>query len=263
MKKSVFKIVRSAHLRFRSKPLPDRLGIYFHELEAHQWDSFREGISHFLAQGYSSVPASEFATVNFQGRRLFVSFDDNYRSWHSSLKVLDELGIRATFYVHTQPFRDICDQHTISDFFRRVAHSGEKVTLTRAELLEISAAGHEIGCHTHTHPVLSKIPQSSWDAEIRDSKHILEDLLQCDITHFSYPFGMRRHFSDALRRYCLDVGFRTIAAAIPGMQYLPSPDPIILHRSGWRLDQPLEFNLTNLGVDGHWFERVTGRSAVG
>ena len=263
MKRALFSLVRSAHRRLCSRPLPDRLAIYFHELELHQWDSFRNGILHIIEQGYCSVPVSGFVEQNSNDRRLFISFDDNFRSWNTSLKLLDELGLKATFYVNTLPFRDICDQNTISEYFDRIAHSGERITLTRSELLEIAAAGHEIGCHTHSHPNLSKLPRARWDKEIRDSKHVLEDILQREVADFSYPYGMRRYFSDALRRYCVDIGFRTIASAIPGLQHLPKIDFLNIHRSGWRLDETLSANLADLRVDGRWFESVSGRSPVG
>jgi len=263
VKRALFSIVKSVHQHLRSKPLPDRLAIYFHELEPHQWDSFRVSISHLIEQGYSTVPASNFVQQNSYDRRLFISFDDNYRSWFTSLKLLDELGLKATFYVNTLPFRDTCDQDTISDYFDRIAHTGERTTLTRPELLEIAAAGHEIGCHTHSHPILSQLPRALWDAEIRDSKSLLEDMLQRDVAHFSYPYGMRRYFSDALRRYCVEIGFRTVASAIPGLQHQPTIDVLNIQRSGWRLNQSLAANLADLRVDGRWFESVTGRSAVG
>lgn len=263
MKRALFSIIRYAHLHLSSKPLPQRLAIYFHELEPHQRDSFRATISYFNEQGYLTASLSDFTKSASSGRRLFVSFDDNYRSWHTSLKLFDELGVKATFYVNTLPFRDTCDQNSITEYFKRIAHAGERLTLTRSELLEIAAAGHEIACHTHSHPMLSKLPRARWDAEVLDSKHVLEDMLQREVAHFSYPYGIRRYFSEALRRYCSDIGFRTVATAIPGMQQLPTIDPAYIHRSGWRLDQPIESNIADLCVDGRWFESITGRSPVG
>jgi hypothetical protein len=73
---------------------------------------------------------------------------------------------------------------------------------------------------------------------------------------------MRRHFNRELRAYCQLIGFRTIANAIPCMQYAPSR-PEALHRSVWHLEQPFEFNLANVCVDGRMFQTLTGRSAVG
>src|SRR5690606_13836355 len=110
------------------------------------------------------------------------------------------------------------------------------------------AAGHTIGCHTHTHPMLPRLPRERWDEEIRRSKEILEELIGCRVRDFSYPFGMRRHFSGALRTYCVGLGFRTIATGISGLQRSGGADPLNLHRTGWRFDLPLHDNIARLRV---------------
>lgn len=52
-----------------------------------------------------------------------------------------------------------------------------------------STTGVEIGAHTHTHPILSKIsPQKAAD-EIRVGKNALESLLQTPMRLFAYPNG--------------------------------------------------------------------------
>jgi hypothetical protein len=128
---------------------------------------------------------------------------------------------------------------------------------------QLYASVTELGiAHTHTHPVLTSLPPHLAQEEIRKSKEELEQILGRPVLHFAYPFGMRRHFNDALRAYCRSIGFRTIANAIPGMQYAPSRADA-LHRSVWFLEQPFAFNLANVCVDGRLFEMVTGRSAVG
>jgi hypothetical protein len=109
--------------------------------------------------------------------------------------------------------------------------------------------------------VLTSLPSDVAREEIRVSKEELERILQRPVMHFSYPFGMRRHFNRSPRAYCRSIGFITIANAIPCMQYAPGR-PDALHRSVWFLEQPLEFNLANVCVDGRLFEALTGRSAV-
>ena len=73
---------------------------------------------------------------------------------------------------------------------------------------------------------------------------------------------MRRHFNRALRRYCRFIGFKTVANAIPGMQYARSRAEN-LYRSPWFLEQPLAFNVDNVCIDGCVFASLTGRSAIG
>jgi peptidoglycan/xylan/chitin deacetylase (PgdA/CDA1 family) len=194
---------------------------------------------------------------------VFLSFDDNYRSWLDTLRPFEKYQVRATFYVNSWPFRDRVSAAEVRSYLKNLGISSDKeVTLSVAELRDIADAGHLIGAHTHTHPVLTSIPQNLAQEEIRVSKEELERIVQRPVIHFSYPFGMRRHFNHGLRAYCKSIGFQTIANAIPCMQYASSR-PEALHRSVWFLDQPLEFNLVNVCVDGRLFQALTGRSAVG
>lgn len=256
-------MIADLHRRGFRKPLPSRLAIYFHELEAHQGLAFRACIRALRERGYVIVGPDAFLDGSSTERRLFVSFDDNYRSWYASRRLLDEAGVRATFYVNTLPFRDTCPSAEIAGFFERIRFGGERIPLSRAELKALAREGHTIGCHSHAHHLLSALPQSAWVDEIKASKADLEDLLGQEVAHFAWPFGMRRCFSRELHAYCRTIGFRSVAAAIPAMQHVGIEDGDLIHRSRWRLADSVARNLADLEVDGRWFERLTGRSAIG
>jgi peptidoglycan/xylan/chitin deacetylase (PgdA/CDA1 family) len=215
-------------------------------------------------EGYRFGDPEEFIAAS--GKICFISFDDNYRSWLRILPILEKHRARATFYVNSWPFRDRVSASEVEYYISRrrqtnTASSGE-TTLSTTELQEIASAGHVIGAHTHTHPVLTAISFAAACEEIRVCRDELGALLPRPPEHFAHPYGMRRHFSTSLRRYCRSVGFKTIANAIPCMQYARSR-PDNLHRSPWFLEQPLAFNLDNLRIDGRVFSFLTGRSAVG
>lgn len=246
-----------------SRDLPDRIAIYFHELEAHQRAAFRDAIRALLDRGYRTVDPAAYVAGRPGEQLLFVSFDDNYRSWHGSRGVLDAVGIRATFYTNTLPFRDRCSEAAIARYFDRIAFRGECVSLSKAETKEIAADGHTIGCHSHTHFRVSDLPETAWDAEIRQSKVMLEDLTGREVADFAFPYGMRRCFTPAQHAYCRSIGFRTIAAAIPAMLHVGIEPGAYIHRSGWRLADSVSANIADLAVDGRLFERWTGRSAIG
>jgi peptidoglycan/xylan/chitin deacetylase (PgdA/CDA1 family) len=240
--------------------LPRKLALYLHATAGHG-DRLAE-LLHFLReQNYVFVGPDEF--VMAEERAVFLSFDDNYRSWLDAVELLNKVQVAATFYVNSWPFRDRVGAAEVLAYLEKLeVASDRETTLSTDELRQLKDSGHVIGAHTHTHPVLTSLPAHLAREEIRVCKKELEQILQRPVLHFSYPFGMRRHFNDALRAYCRSIGFMTIANAIPGMQYAPSRADA-LHRSVWFLDQPLEFNLANLCVDGRLFEMLTGRSAVG
>lgn len=254
--------VRLTHLALFRKELPRKIAVYFHELEPQHWAAFREAIVNFHRLGYEMVNAREFASDQSNRKLLFISFDDNFASWHAALEMMNEFGTKATFYVNTLPFRDTCDNIELDGFFARIAHKGVRQTLRRSDLADFIAAGHEIGCHSHSHFNLARLNRSQWDDEIRRSKEILEEITSREIDAFSYPYGMRRFFSEALREYCAAIGFRTIATGIPGLQQKAPIVPLNLHRTRWILTQPLERNIADIHIDGALFEQLTGRSAI-
>ncbi|MEM8813068.1 MAG: polysaccharide deacetylase family protein [Pseudomonadota bacterium] len=262
MKAELLAVVRSGHLLFAPEKLPDRLAIYFHELEGDQVDGFVELVRYFTARGYRCVDAETYAAPG-DDRRLFLSFDDNFKSWHDNLDAITDCGATCTFYINSGVFREQAPDGLIRDYFDRIAHQGDRRTLTVSELRAIAACGHRIGCHTHTHPILSQTDKGLWEREIRHSKRVLEDMTGRAVTDFSFPYGMRRHFSETLRAYCQKAGFRTIATGLSGQLNAPHVDPFDLHRTGWKFDRTFSVNLDNLRLDSRIYARLSGRSAAG
>lgn len=254
------RLVRAAHVSLAGH-LPDRLGIYFHELERDRWNAFREGIAYLRAEGYSFVGPAELCEPD-GGAKAFVSFDDNYRSWLELLELLAELDLRVAFYVNTAPMRDRATPDEIGRYAERIGlDPGALETLTTGETRALRQAGHVIGAHTHSHFRLSELPETEARAEIRTSKEILEDVLGEPVTHFSYPFGMRRFFNESLRSYCLEIGFETVADATPGLQHAGQRYRAI-QRTPWNPSEDLQYNIENLRVDGRFYERLTRRAAA-
>jgi peptidoglycan/xylan/chitin deacetylase (PgdA/CDA1 family) len=255
--------VRAVHRAFARRSLPGKLSLYLHSTAG--CEQQLDELLYFLNErGYAFTGPGEFLTAI--GNTCFLSFDDNYRSWLRTLPIFEKYRARATFYVNSWPFRDRVGATDVRRYLKNLGLtnvlSEQETTLSTAELREIAAAGHTIGAHTHTHPVLTTLTQEAAREEIRICKEELASLLGRPPEHFAYPFGMRRHFSQSLRTYCRSIGFATIANAIPGMQYARSR-PDSLHRSVWFLEQPLAFNLDNVCIDGRLFSSLTGRSAVG
>jgi len=254
------RILRNYHLTFSNKGLPNRVAVYFHHLESDTHAEFRDFVSYFSEREYSFVSADAYSHP--EAKQVFVSFDDNYQSWHQSLGLLDDLNISATFYANSLPFRDTAAADVINDYFRRVEHHGEQVSLSRAELKEISDAGHCIASHSHSHFDLGSLPFQDAVEEILMNKAILEKITGKPVEHFSFPFGMRRNFSEQLSNWCLSNGFKTICNAIPGMQHSPFETNNI-YRTNWRFNLSLDENIDLLKVDGSLFERLTGKSPIG
>ena len=261
-KDRIQRAIQRWHHSLFDRGLPVKLGVYFHGLDPKDHLAFGNAILCLRSLGYRIADTIEDYLADPEERAVWLSFDDNFASWYDARGLFDVMGVRATFYTNTAVFRDRAPLETRMEFFKRIEHAGEHRAMTTDELKALRADGHTIGAHTHTHPVLSRISLASAKQEIQTSQEILQEILDEPIRHFAYPYGLRRYFDDRLIDFCKEIGIETVARAIPAMQHAPE-QPYELHRSGWRFDRDAYQNVRDLAVAGHWFERITGRSAVG
>jgi peptidoglycan/xylan/chitin deacetylase (PgdA/CDA1 family) len=57
------------------------------------------------------------------------------------------------------------------------------------EVRGLASRGMEIGSHTVSHPILARLEPSVAEAEISQSKHVLEGIIGARVTSFAYPNG--------------------------------------------------------------------------
>jgi peptidoglycan/xylan/chitin deacetylase (PgdA/CDA1 family) len=257
MKRFIQRIIRAAHIAFAPPDLPRQLGVYFHGLEKQDWSPFRTCIDLLTRSGYRFVGPNDYLAAD--GKVVFVSFDDNYRSWSEALDLLDEVRVRATFYINTAPIRGRASEAEIDAYFSRINHHGSRVPLSESEIRNLAKRGHTVGCHTHSHVDLGRVPAMRAREEITRSRKILSEIVGEEVVHFSFPFGMPRNFPGHLEDFCRDQGL-TVAAATPGLLH-QKPRPLRIQRTPWRLHRSVSENRDNLRIDARWFVRVTGRSA--
>ncbi|MCZ2836445.1 polysaccharide deacetylase family protein [Modestobacter sp. VKM Ac-2985] len=133
--------------------------------------------------GLRGVSLSALLTAQEQGTArglVGLTFDDGYTDFvEQALPVLARHGMTGTVYVvagglgapkawGTEPRWDIMD----ADQVRRVA-----------------AAGQEVGSHTLSHVRLAGLDADTLTAEVRDSRAVLEEVLQAPVPSFCYPYG--------------------------------------------------------------------------
>ncbi len=75
-----------------------------------------------------------------------------------------------------------------------------------AESLRVlQRAGVEIGGHTVTHPDLTKLAPNEARRELRDSRRMLEEMLEAPVEVAAYPYGLA---DEATRAACAAAGYR-------------------------------------------------------
>jgi len=77
----------------------------------------------------------------------------------------------------------------------------------------ILSQSFEIGSHTITHPLLTRIPLRAAEEEIKDSKGMMEDLYDVKITKFCYPRG---YANPEIQQMVKDAGYTSARSTLVG-----------------------------------------------
>jgi MYXO-CTERM domain-containing protein len=99
-----------------------------------------------------------------------LGFDDGRATQLEVLPLLDELGLRASFFVNS-------------------GHVGIKGYLDDAGLARVQAAGHEMGGHSVNHAVLTEIPFEEVAHQVCDDRAALDAAGLKPLVSFAYPGG--------------------------------------------------------------------------
>jgi peptidoglycan-N-acetylglucosamine deacetylase len=161
------------------------------------------------AAGYQSMaPTGQwfgrtFASGTRGSKQLALTFDDGPNDPHT-LKLLDVLAkhnVHATFFM-------------IGRYVR------ERPDIARA----VAAAGHVIGNHTFTHPLLIFQSEAQTRAELANCRQALQDAIGAPSNLFRPPFGGRR---PATLRIARELGFETIMWNVTGYDWNAPPASVI------------------------------------
>ena len=86
------------------------------------------------------------------------------------------------------------------------------------ELRAVASEGVEIGCHTETHPILSRVSNSlELEKEIRGARERMTERLGFDVRHFCYPNGRPLDISETSIRCVRDAGFASAVSCTYGL----------------------------------------------
>lgn len=150
---------------------------------------FRRQMSLLRAAGYEAMTFASLATGSVRGDRvLALTFDDAFTSVEANaFPILDGLGWPATVFVPTDPVSTRTFMYWISDGVRR-DHPVAAAPLDWPALSRLAAAGWEIGSHSQTHRLLSRLG----DDELRDELEISREEITAHVgacLSISYPWG--------------------------------------------------------------------------
>jgi peptidoglycan/xylan/chitin deacetylase (PgdA/CDA1 family) len=164
------------------------------------------------AAGYQSMaPTGQWYGQTFTGlqpgcRQIALTYDDGPNDPHTMrlLEVLARHGVRATFFL-------------IGSY---VQHCPEIVR-------EIVQAGHIVGNHTFTHPLLIFKSEAEIRQELSQCRSALEDAVGGPSNLFRPPFGGRR---PAVLRVARDLGLEPVMWNVTGHDWNAPPAEVIEHK---------------------------------
>jgi peptidoglycan/xylan/chitin deacetylase (PgdA/CDA1 family) len=166
-----------------------------------------------------------------------LTFDDTLADHQVAVDLLDERGMRATFYVNS----------------KRVDRTGY---LSAAQLTGWQEQGHEIAGHTIDHVNLADVAEVDPEEarrQICDDREALVGFGFSSSTSFAYPFGAT---SDVVEQIASECGY-TSARGVGGRSNpVPPPDPLNL-LSAPPVDpettlEDLQANVADAETEGGW-----------
>jgi peptidoglycan/xylan/chitin deacetylase (PgdA/CDA1 family) len=159
-------------------------------------------LAYLRENGYTSVTfdalaASVTGGAALPSRPVIISFDDDWQSqYDNAVPLLRKYGFTATFFV----------------WVRAV---GRAHHMTWDEIRELDAEGMEIGCHTMTHLILTKLKSDEQlRREIVAAKDMIEARIGRPVTSLAYPFGQ---YDERVVAAAREAGFATARSTWPGV----------------------------------------------
>ena len=169
--------------------MADRLPILtFHALDAKPDaiafppEQFERGLEILHERGHHSIALTDAADLVRDGKAFpddacVLTFDDGYRSvYEHALPLLQRFGFTATVFVPVGA--NGC-----------LPRLGGREMLDANGIRALRSAGIHVGAHTMSHCDLTRLSDDQLEAEVRDSKAILEDVLGERVSTFCYPYG--------------------------------------------------------------------------
>ena len=137
----------------------------------------------------SDMPENTFA----------LTFDDGPHSTRTLkiLNILDRVNVKVTFFV----VGDMAKNHE---------------WIVREEL----ARGHRVGCHTMSHPLMTKISKFKWQMEIDECIRTLYKITRQEPVLFRFPYG---ESSKEMEKYVKDKGMKVILWNIDSLDWKKTP----------------------------------------
>lgn len=221
------------------KPDPTCVILYYHSIPDNHQKAFTDQLD--IVAGLTEPISIERVPGFLPGRRYSaVTFDDGFEDTiHNAIPELQKRGIPATVFV-TTAFMGQC-----AKWWPEFSPERTKKIALAEEWQQSSSGLISVGSHTITHPYLTLLDEGEARRELSDSRRILQELLNREISTFSFPYG---DFNAELVEWCRDAGYKRVFSTMPGNAFRNPREFLSGRVKVEPTDWPLEFRLKLMGA---------------
>jgi peptidoglycan/xylan/chitin deacetylase (PgdA/CDA1 family) len=156
-------------------------------------DNAKKGLIVIIAAVVFGFIIFSFTNIEESNKQacLSLTFDDGLKSHYDvAYPILKEKNFGATFFI-------VGDHSALKKKFVY-----DKELMTSEQIQELSDSGFEIGSHTMTHPFLPHLTEEDIEKELKDSKEILEETYDVEMTSLAFPrWGYNEEVSEIAQKY--------------------------------------------------------------
>jgi peptidoglycan/xylan/chitin deacetylase (PgdA/CDA1 family) len=138
---------------------------------------FKSQMKMLADSGYQTILPDQLYSYLAYGTKLpkkpiMLTFDDTKLDQYTvAIPEMKKYGFKAVFYIMTVSL-------------------GKPNYMSKAQVKELSEAGHVIGSHTYDHQNVKKYQGDDWITQIEKPTKTLKEITGKDVKYFAYPFGL-------------------------------------------------------------------------
>ena len=140
-------------------------------------EAFRLQMKMLADSGYHTILPDELHNYLVYGHTLpskpiMLTFDDTkLDQYTSALPEMNKYGFKGVFFIMTVSL-------------------GKPNYMSKAQVKDLSDAGHVIGSHTYDHQNVKKYKDEDWETQLEKPSKTLQEITQKEVKYFAYPFGL-------------------------------------------------------------------------
>lgn len=195
----------------------------------------------------ADVPVPNLAGEHY----VSVTFDDAYQNvLDTALPELAKRGIPATVFVVSGALGGV---PSWEDYSSNTDPAMYDPILTEDQLRKLSPDLVQIGSHTRTHPMLTRLSEKEAREQLVGSRTRLQEIIGRDVKLFSFPYGA---YDDNVIRWCRDAGYDKVFTTLPRSASQEADEFVVGRVAIYPYDLPLEFSLKLSGAYRWWYGAV-------